>query len=484
MNMDRVRIRGGIIYLVVGLIMVLMSVGENLQAQMSTNFSFSATVEKTMSSVVSITAIKIIKAKDLRQFHLFRDFDDGGIDEDIPSVGGGSGFVVTEDGYILTNFHVVEGAHQIKVSFSNHKAYDAKIVGLDSLTDIALIKVNAKSLKPVKFADSDKAKIGDWVIALGNPLGLEATVTAGIISAKGRDINIVGRDLSASTRGYAVENFIQTDAVINPGNSGGPLINTNGEVIGVNTAIASRTGVYAGYGFAIPSNLARHVMEDLMTYGEVRRGYIGINIGNVDEDLAEYLRLDGVKGVIVNNFIQGGAAENSKLKIGDVITHLDKKRVDRANELQAIIAGYGPDDKIILTVVRGGKTRKIPVTLKARNVQHKPPISFITKNNGEKPRLGLLLEDRIRERESWNPFGAGSNNVALGVEVVGVKRRSAAAKKFIQKGNIIESLNNKPIGSVRDFRRELDKIDKGEIVLLRITARGNTRFVALRYWGE
>ena len=482
--MERVRIRRGINYLVVGLMIVLISTGGNLLAQMSNDYSFSTIVEKTLSSVVSIEAIKLVKARELRQFHLFRDFDDNDIDEEIPSIGGGSGFVVTSDGYILTNFHVVGGAQQLKVSFSNHKTYDAKIVGLDSLTDLALIKVEAKDLKPVKFADSENTKIGDWVMAMGSPLGLEATVTAGIISAKGRDIDIVGRELSASTRGYAVENFIQTDAVINPGNSGGPLINTNGEVVGINTAIASRTGVYAGYGFAIPSNLARHVMDDLMTYGEVRRGYIGINIGNVDEDLAEYLRLDGVKGVIVNNFVKGGAAESSNLKIGDVITHLDKKRVDRANELQAIIAGFGPDDKIILTVVRGGKTRKIPVTLKARNVRHKPPISFITKNNGEKPRLGLLLEDRIRERESWNPFGAGSNNAALGVEVVGVKKRSAAAKKFIQKGNIIESLNNKPIGSVRDFRRELDKIDEGEIVLLRITARGNTRFVALRYWGE
>ncbi|MCH7954570.1 MAG: Do family serine endopeptidase [Candidatus Marinimicrobia bacterium] len=481
--MDKVRIRSGIIYLIVGLMIVLMSAGGDLQAQMSANFSFSATVEKTLSSVVSIEAIKIVKARELRQFHLFRDFDDGELDEDIPSVGGGSGFVVTEDGYILTNFHVVGGAHQIKVSFSNHKTYDAKIVGLDSLTDLALIKVEAKNLKPVKFADSEKAKIGDWVIALGNPLGLEATVTAGIISAKGRDINIVGRDLSASTRGYAVENFIQTDAVINPGNSGGPLINTNGEVIGINTAIASRTGVYAGYGFAIPSNLARHVMDDLMVYGEVRRGYIGINIGNVDEELAEYLKLDGVKGVIVNNFVPGGAAESSKLKIGDVIIYVNKKRVDRANELQAIIAGYGPDEKVILTVVRMGKTRKIPVTLKARDVQRKR-ITHSTENSSKKPRLGLLLEDRIRERESWNPFGASRNNAALGVEVVGVKKRSAAAYKFIQKGNIIESLNNKPIDSVRDFRRELEKIDEGEIVLLRVTARGNSRFVALRYWGE
>ena len=483
MNMDRVRIRGGTNYLVVGLMMLFLSAAEPLRAQMSKEFSFSTTVEKTMASVVSIEAIKIIKARDMRQFHLFRDFDDSEIDEDIPSIGGGSGFVVTKDGYILTNFHVVAGAHQIKVSFSNHKAYDAKIMGLDSLTDIALIKIDAKGLKPVKFADSEKAKIGDWVIALGNPLGLEATVTAGIISAKGRDINIVGRDLSASTRGYAVENFIQTDAVINPGNSGGPLINTSGEVVGINTAIASRTGVYAGYGFAIPSNLAHHVMEDLMTYGEVKRGYIGINIGNVDEDLAEYLRLDGVKGVIVNNFVPGGAAESSDLKIGDVITHVDKKRVDRANELQAIIAGFGPDEKIILTVVRRGNTRKIPVTLKEREVQRKP-ITRSTERSVNKPRLGLLLEDRIKEQESWNPFGASRNNAALGVEVVGVKRRSAAAEKFIQKGSIIESLNNKPIHSVRDFRNELDKINEGDILLLRVTARGNSRFVALRYWGE
>ncbi len=259
-NMDRVRIGLGINYLVAGLIIVLISVGGNLLAQTSTNYSFSTIVEKTLSSVVSIQAIKIVKARDLQQFHLFRDFDDNEIDEDIPSIGGGSGFVVTADGYILTNFHVVGGAQQLKVSFSNHKTFEAIIVGLDSLTDLALIKVEANDLKAVKFADSEKTKIGDWVMAMGSPLGLEATVTAGIISAKGRDIDIVGRDLSASTRGYAVENFIQTEEVNNPANSGGPMKDSSAEVIGINTAISSRTGVYAGYVFEIPSILALHVI--------------------------------------------------------------------------------------------------------------------------------------------------------------------------------------------------------------------------------
>ena len=483
MKTKSLRMRSKVIYFIAVLLISLIAVGANVDAQVLKDFSFSAIAENTLASVVSIEATKMVRTRDLRQFHPFRDFDDGEIDEEIPSIGGGSGFAVTKDGFILTNFHVVAGAQHLKVSFSNHKVFDARIVGLDSLTDLALLKIESKALKPVKFADSDRSKIGDWVIALGSPLGLEATVTAGIVSAKGRDIDIVGRELSALTRGYAVENFIQTDAVINPGNSGGPLINMNGEVIGINTAIASRTGVYAGYGFAIPSNLARHVMDDLMAYGEVRRGYIGINIGNVDEDLAEYLKLDGVRGVIINNFVPGGAAENSDLKIGDVITHVDNKSVDRANELQAIIAGYGPDDKVYLTVARGGKARKIPVTLKARDIQHKQ-ITRNTDNSDKRPRLGLVVEDRIREKEGWNPFSASRESSGSGVEVLSVKKRSAAAEKFIQKGNIIETVNNEPINSVRDFRRELNKVNEGEIILFRVTVRGNSRFVAVRYWGE
>lgn len=465
------------------LLLSILFTNSEINAQQKADFSFSKIANRALSSVVSIEAIKLVKVRNLGQFHLFRDFDDSekNEDEEIPSVGGGSGFIVSEDGYILTNHHVIDGAHQLKVTLLNHKVYDAKIVGLDSLTDLALLKVDARNLNPLKFANSDKAEIGDWVLALGSPLGLESTVTAGIVSAKGRDINIVGRDLSATSRGYAVESFIQTDAVINPGNSGGPLINSDGEVVGVNTAIASRTGVYAGYGFAIPSNLARRILEDLIAYGEVHRGYIGINIGNVDEDLAEYLGLDGVRGVIVNNFVPGGAAESSNLRIGDVITHVDKKSVDRANELQAVITGYGANDKIILSVVRRGKTKKIAVTLKAREVtsKHLAEKSKIIKNN---PPLGLILEDMIQERGGWNPFTASSGGG--GVSVIKVVRRSSAAEKYIQKGDIIESLNGEPLKSVKDWKRGIAKVKEGDIILLRVKRRNGSNFVALRYWGE
>ena len=465
------------------LLVSIIFTNSEIKAQQKSGFSFSKIANGALSSVVSIEAIKLVKVRNLGQFHLFRDFDDSekNEDEEIPSVGGGSGFVVSEDGYILTNHHVIDGAQQLKVTLLNHKVYDAKIVGLDSLTDLALLKVDARNLIPLKFANSDKAEIGDWVLALGSPLGLESTVTAGIVSAKGRDINIVGRDLSATSRGYAIESFIQTDAVINPGNSGGPLINSDGEVVGVNTAIASRTGVYAGYGFAIPSNLAQRIMEDLIAYGEVHRGYIGINIGNVDEDLAEYLGLDGVRGVIVNNFVPGGAAESSNLRIGDVITHVDKKSVDRANELQAVITGYGSNDKIILSVVRRGKTKKIAVTLKAREVTSKrlSEKSKIIKNN---PPLGLILEDMIQERKSWNPFTASSDGG--GVSVIKVLSRSSAAEKYIQKGDIIESLNGEPLKSVKDWERGIAKVNEGDLILLRVKRRNGSNFVALRYWGE
>ena len=475
-------IRSMLYYLLPILLVSVIFTNSEISAQPIYNYSFSKVANGALSSVVSIEVTKLVKVRDLGQFHLFRDNDDREDDrEEIPRVGGGSGFVVSKDGYILTNHHVVEGAQQLKVTFLNHKVYNAKIIGLDSLTDLALLKVDARNLNPVKFADSDKAEIGDWVLALGSPLGLESTVTAGIVSAKGRDINIVGRDLSANTRGYAIESFIQTDAVINPGNSGGPLINVKGEVVGVNTAIASRTGVYAGYGFAIPSNLAQHIMEDLIAYGEVRRGYIGINIGNVDDDIAEYLGLDGVRGVIVNNFVPGGAAERSDLQIGDVITHVDRKTVNRANELQAVITGYGPNDKVILSVVRRGKIKKIPVTLKARKVNSKR-----VKNKAESiknnPPLGLVLENRVQERDSWNPFTASSDGG--GISVLKVRRRSSAAAKFIRRGDIIESLNGVPLKSLKDWERTISKVNEGELILLRVKRRNGSNFIALRYWGE
>ena len=475
--------RSVLLYMLPFLLVSIIITNGELTAQLKSNYSFSKIANKALSSVVSIEATKLVKVRNLGQFHLFRDFDDSekNENEEIPTVGGGSGFVVSEDGYILTNHHVVDGAQLLKVTLLNHKVYDAKIVGLDSLTDLALLKVDARNLNPLKFANSDKAEIGDWVLALGSPLGLESTVTAGIVSAKGRDINIVGRDLSATSRGYAVESFIQTDAVINPGNSGGPLINSMGEVVGVNTAIASRTGVYAGYGFAIPSNLAQRIVKDLIAYGEVRRGYIGINIGNVDEDLAEYFGLDGVRGVVVNNFVPGGAAESSNLRLGDVITHVDKKSVDRANELQAVITGYGPKDKIILTVIRRGKTKKIPVTLKAREVKSKR-LAEKSKTIRKNPPLGLILEDRIQERESWNPFTASSGGG--GVSVLKVRSRSSAAEKYIQKGNIIESLNGEPLINLKDWERGIAKIKEGETILLRVKRRNGSNFIALRYWRE
>lgn len=475
--------RNVLYYLLPVLLVSIIFSSSEISAQPIYNYSFSKVAKSALSSVVSIETTKLVKMRNLGQFHLFRDFDDSGENEneEIPSVGGGSGFIVSEDGYILTNHHVVEGALMLKVTLLNHKVYEAKVVGLDSLTDLALLKVDARNLHPVKFANSDKTEIGDWVLALGSPLGLESTVTAGIVSAKGRDINIVGRDLSATSRGYAVESFIQTDAVINPGNSGGPLINSEGEVVGVNTAIASRTGVYAGYGFAIPSNLAQRILKDLIAYGEVRRGYIGINIGNVDEDLAEYLGLNSVRGVIVNNFVPGGAAERSDLKIGDVITYVDEKNVDRANELQAVITGYGPKDKIILTVVRRGKTKKIPVTLKAREVKSKRSVEK-SKPIKNQPPLGLLLGDRVQERESWNPFTASSGGG--GVSVLKVRRRSSAAEKYIQKGDIIESLNGVPLKSLKDWKRGIAKVDEGEIILLRVKRRNGSNFIALRFWGE
>lgn len=271
---------------------------------------------------------------------------------------GGSGVIISSGGYIITNNHVIQDASMIDVTLHNRRVYTAEVVGKDPQTDLALIKIDARDLQPLSYANSDLVDVGEWVLAVGNPFNLASTVTAGIVSAKARNINIL-------TNSYAIESFIQTDATVNPGNSGGALVNTNGELIGINTAIITESGLSEGYSFAIPSNLVRKVITDLMRYGVVQRAILGVQIDDVTDEIAADKNLPDVSGVLIRNVTDGGGASESDLRAGDVIISINGVPIHSVPELQEQIARYNPGDRVSLEYFRSGKQfRKDGVQLK------------------------------------------------------------------------------------------------------------------------
>ena len=270
--------------------------------------------------------------------------------------GSGSGVIIRPDGYIVTNNHVVDGASLIEVTLTNNKTYEATVIGTDPVTDVALIKIDAAGLPTLRFADSDKLRLGEWVLAIGSPLGeeLRSTITAGIVSAK-------GRSMPDNSREFKVESFIQTDAAVNPGNSGGALVNKEGELVGINTAIVSTTGSYSGYSFAIPSNIVQKVVADLIDFGSVKRAMLGIAGGTVNDQVAKEQKLDVTEGVIVSDVVKGGSADKAGVKAGDVIVAVGESKINAMPDLQAKVNAFHPGDKATLKVLRDGKTISLPV---------------------------------------------------------------------------------------------------------------------------
>jgi Do/DeqQ family serine protease len=271
--------------------------------------------------------------------------------------GTGSGVIYSSDGYIVTNNHVVEGADNIEVTLSDNRTFKATVVGTEPQADLAVLKIEARRLPVLKKANSDRARIGEWVLAVGNPFDLNSTVTAGIISAKGRDIGIIRGNTS-------IESFIQTDAAVNPGNSGGALIDAQGRLLGINTAIATQTGSYSGYSFAIPVNFMDKIAQDIIEFGSYQRGFLGINIRNLDNDLANELGLNITQGVLVSNTVKGGAAEFAGIRVDDVITKVNGITVNSAPKLQELVGTKRQGEKVTLTINRSGNIKEIPVTLK------------------------------------------------------------------------------------------------------------------------
>ena len=397
-----------------------------------------------------------------------RDFFGNPNHEGIPRTSGGTGFIVRGDGYIVTNAHVVQGADRIEVTLFDKHVYAAEIVGLDPTTDVALLRIDADNLPGLRLGDSDEARVGEWVLAVGNPgfgggaSTLDFTVTSGIISAKGRPLNILGEFVETEDGRalFAIEDFIQTDAVINPGNSGGPLVNLRGEVIGINTAIASGTGFYQGYGFAVPMNLARRVVADLLEHGRVRRALLGVSISEVDAEDAEAFGLPSIAGVLVQDFGSDSPAEDAGLAVGDVIVSIDGRPVAAVGQLQRLVAQHQPGEDVEVGIIRYGE--RITRTVELMEAPLSAPMLPRPSLASRPPRdLGLRVADGGR---SAGTKGAGAPTG--GVVVESVTPGSPAARGGVIPQHRVVSINRQPVSSAREARELLEGTASGEVVSL------------------
>ena len=455
-----------------------------------TGQAFEAIAEHVTPAVVSITAEQLEVRRSTPRRNLppgmedfFRQFDN---QDPQPRSGTGSGFIVSKDGYILTNNHVVADADRVTVRLLDNRTFTAKVVGRDPTTDVALIKVDANDLPMVSIGDDRQSRVGQWVVAIGNPLGLDFTVTAGIISAKGRSqLNLPGRDR------YAIQDFIQTDAAINPGNSGGPLVNIRGEVIGINSAIASATGFNAGYGFAIPITLAKTVMEDIRTYGKVRRAVLGVEIAEVEPADARAAGLSDIRGAKVQSFgpdAEDSPARKAGVEVGDIIITAAGQRVNRVSELQRVIRGFKPGETVDVEVMRFRERKTFKVHL-GEPVPDSSQVASAGTRGGVAPasggehsydRLGITVQPVPDEVVSARQV---DDRYRRGLLVTAVNTRGPAYRELAANQDIIlRTLNpvRKDIRSATDLEEVVRTLKRGDtLTLLVYTMGASTKVVTL-----
>lgn len=426
--------------------------------------SFVKASEASLNSVVHIKT-KMIQQKIVRD-PLMEFFYGPGVGrrQNFMASASGSGVIISPDGYIVTNNHVVQNASKIEVVFDNKESYNARVVGTDPSTDIAVLKIDAEGLTALPFGNSDAVKVGQWVLAVGNPFNLTSTVTAGIVSAKGRNINIIGEH--NPTQHFPIESFIQTDAAVNPGNSGGALVNINGELIGINTAIASKTGSYSGYSFAIPSNLVSKIVKDIIDYGAAQRGFLGVMIADVNQTIKEQNDLKSTKGVFIAKVLENSASDKAGIKDGEVILKIGAKTMTKASEVLEIVGRSRPGDTLVLTILnKDGKQEIKNVVLQnkkggvdllksSENVASTTMgASFSTLTSQEKKQLGVASGIKIKE---LNPGKLKS----LG----------------LTEGTVITKVNNKPVNSSKEFQAEIAK-KSGGILLEIVTPTGRIEYI-------
>lgn len=406
------------------------------------NPDFTMSAEKSLNAVVHIRTTT--SQNNNLNYNPFEQFLYGHSNRPYVMEGSGSGVILSQDGYIVTNNHVINGADEIEVMLNDKRDYRAEVIGTDPSTDIALLKIKEKDLPFISYGNSDNLRVGEWVLAVGNPFNLNSTVTAGIISAKGRS-NVLEGDRAKGQ--FPVESFIQTDAAVNPGNSGGALVNTNGELIGINTAIVSSNGAYQGYSFAIPVTIVKKVVSDLIEFGTVQRAYIGVSINDINAKFAEQKNLSILKGAYVNGLTSNGAAEASGVKIGDVITSIEGNKIGSVSELQEQVSKYRPGDKVNVTVVRNEKEITMPVTL--TNIKNgteiiKKTAPVLTSSSS----LGATFEEV--NQDYLDRFKL-ENGVKI-AKLQGGKLASVGIKE----GFLITSINKKKVFTAEDVKKALE----------------------------
>lgn len=437
-------------------------VNYNPSAEAYTDFTTAA--EKSVNAVVHIKTTAT-KQNPYYQNPFYHFFYGNNNQPEFQMQGAGSGVIISENGYIVTNNHVIEGADEIEIVMNNQKTFKAIIVGADPQTDIALLKVEAEKLPYLLYGNSNETKVGEWVLAVGNPFNLTSTVTAGIVSAKGRNINILNHD--PNTGMSPIESFIQTDAAVNPGNSGGALVNTKGELVGINTAIKSNTGSYAGYSFAVPVNIVKKTIADIIEFGSVQRAFIGVSIGNIDEKIAKENNLNSLNGVYINELSENGAAEKAGLKKGDIITYIENMPVNNVAELQENIGQFRPGNKIEVTVLRDGKELVYEITL--RSIEGNTEIA--NKNTAKNIKLlGAQLEE-------LNEEVAQKLKITNGIKVS--KLYDGKLKNMgVKEGFIITKVDNTPIKNTEQFSKIIQN-KKGGILLEGIYPNGTKAYYGL-----
>ncbi len=408
----------------------------SLGASMSSDFTEAA--EATVNAVVHVKNITVSR----QPTNIFEYFQGGG--QPRAMVGSGSGVIISPDGYIITNNHVIANASNLQVTLNNNRSYTAKLIGTDPGTDIALIKIEDDGEFPfIPFGDSNNVKLGEWVLAVGNPFNLTSTVTAGIISAKARDLNQFDGN---------PQSFIQTDAAVNRGNSGGALVNTRGELIGINTAITSETGSYVGYSFAVPSNNARKVVEDILEYGNVQRGILGIRVGSLNSNLADQLGVDETQGVIIGSIEKDGGADKSGLKEGDIIKRIDNVNINKFSDMAGYLGSKRPNEVVQVTVIRNGTEKTVPVTLAKLETTSIDDLGLEVKN---------LNKGELKERGLKN-----------GVMVTRALTPEIARYKL--EGIIITQLNDENVANIQDVERiMLQRNHRAPIKMAFMDTQGN-----------
>ena len=414
---------------------------------------FTTAAASSVHSVVNVKTTYPLETQNQYMYDPFRDFFGyrGQRQPQQAPVSTGSGVIISQDGYIVTNNHVVDEADKIEITLNDKRSYTADVIGKDPATDLALLKIKEEDLPFISYGNSDDVKVGEWVLAVGNPFNLNSTVTAGIISAKGRNINILEND--ASKGQFPIESFLQTDAAVNPGNSGGALVNARGELVGINSAIASNTGSYTGYSFAIPVNITRKVVADLLEFGEVQRAFIGLSIEDLDGKLAKEKSITEIKGVYVKGVVKGGSADESGIKEGDVIRKVGETLVNNVPELQEQISRYRPGNKVNVTLKRNNQEKILTVILKNKNgnteVVAKPKIEVVST-------LGASFEPVSKEEMM-------KLNIENGIRVskLGAGKLLSAG---IKEGFIITNVDKKRISTFEEIKSLLENKKGGVLI--------------------